>query len=109
MGNKQLTPIPGLHRVVERRESSLATKVTGRHMGAVNYLASLSAERRGERLEVISRYLEDGSLELVKIQSLSTTISLLPGDYIYLHPESQILTYSGGEYYEWVYERLEDK
>ncbi|SHT54475.1 Uncharacterised protein [Mycobacteroides abscessus subsp. abscessus] len=108
MSKKDITPVPGLHRVeeitVNRKKLPLAVKVTGRHLGAVNYLVSLAAERGNKLATVTTLFNANGSLNSVVIAGIGGRVHRVKaGDYVFLnHGEDHIRT-DTAEFYESYY------
>ena len=104
MSKKAITHVPGLHRVEERvpnkSKQPLVTKVTGRHLGAVNYLVSLAAERGGHRAIASSRFNDNGSLHSVTITEPGRVLHFNAGDYMFLNHDENAVRLCDAEFYE---------
>lgn len=110
MSKKAITPVPGLHRAEEKDHHvklPLATKVTGRNLGAVNYLVSLAAERAGQPASTTAVFNKNGSLDRVIVHAPPRVIVLTAGDYVYLNHNEDRIRHSEGEYYDGRYVPVE--
>lgn len=108
MSKKDITPVPGLHRVEERtpnrKKMPLAVKVTGRHIGAVAYLVSLASERSKQPAYVVSVFSPTGSLERLVIQTPARHLIAKPGEYVFLNHDEDRVRIDTAEFYESHYE-----
>lgn len=107
MSKKEITPVPGLHRVQEREVNTaklpLAVKVTGRHVAAIGYLVSLAAERSRSRASISTVFKDNGALEVVYIYTPTRQLEVRPGQYVFLNHDEDRVRISDAEFYDGFY------
>ena len=109
MSNRNLSPTPGLHRIEpdEPRDYAVAAKVTGRTLAAVSYIVALEAERMGEARELSAVFGTDGSLQEIKVYQEHGNVTIPPGFYLVLEPNSPEAVIVTEQAYRTYYRRVD--
>ncbi|CPS04128.1 Uncharacterised protein [Mycobacteroides abscessus subsp. bolletii] len=85
--SKKLTKTQGLVQTVPMpKDVAWATKVTGRNLGAVTYMLSLSCEKKSKLGQLTVTFKEDGSLRRIRFRG--TGVVVYPGTYLVYVPST---------------------
>lgn len=108
--SNQLSPTRGLHRVqAKHRLLGVATKITGRNMASVSYIAALEAERRGVEMEVRAKFGANGAMQYIEVIEGNDAhgVRLTPGWYLVLDAEESEAMILDADEYQKYYRRID--
>lgn len=91
MSKKSLFDQPGIEKMLPNAELPVGVKVTGRNLGAVSLLASVSGESLGIRTVVSAFFETDGSLSHVKLSDESGDYEAKAGQYVLLGDDKKYI------------------
>ncbi|MGH3953547.1 MAG: hypothetical protein ACRDTI_05875 [Mycobacterium sp.] len=85
--SKKLTRTTGLVPTIPMpKDVAWATKVTGRNLGAVTYMLSLSCEKKAKLGQITVTFKEDGTLRRIRFRGTGAVV--YPGTYLVYVPST---------------------
>ncbi|SIL73873.1 hypothetical protein [Mycobacteroides abscessus] len=83
-----------------------SAKVTGRNLGAITYMLSLSCEKKSKLGQLTVSFNEDGSLKRLKFRG--TGLVVPPGNYLVFVPSTGNVHMMSAKDYERVFGEIEE-
>lgn len=104
--SNSLTKTPGLHQVVPIPDAGIpwAAKVTGRNLGAITYMVSLSAEHGQTPRKLSVKFGDNGVLKWLNIDGAR----IGAGNYVLLKTDGEVFVLSPTEYDRYFIRLLDD-